>query len=139
MFLIRHIGSFLWQGFAIEGRIQDGFDAPIAGIVKVERAGAGRFQSFSADGFFQTQDETETKMLITSEGTRIESEIDRIHLFGILTAVNPATGRKEQMMIQKGKAGGYESFDYWNIEEYFEQQAKLLSKIVTEAKPAPKK
>ncbi|MHA1686300.1 MAG: TldD/PmbA family protein [Candidatus Heimdallarchaeaceae archaeon] len=88
--------------------------------------------------FFQTQDETETKMLITSEGTRIESEIDRIHLFGILTAVNPATGRKEQMMIQKGKAGGYESFDYWNIEEYFEQQAKLLSKIVTEAKPAPK-
>lgn len=88
--------------------------------------------------FFQMIDQTEEKYLITNEGAKIKSEIDLLQLFGLAVAVNPNTGSKEQMMIQKGKAGGFEALDYWKIEEYLEKEAKTLGKIVTEAKEAPK-
>ncbi|MCG3222345.1 MAG: TldD/PmbA family protein [Candidatus Heimdallarchaeota archaeon] len=88
--------------------------------------------------FFQMIDQTEEKYLLTNEGANIKSEIDLIQLFGLAVAVNPNTGSKEQLMIQKGKAGGLEAFDYWKIEEYIEKEAKTLGKIVTEAKEAPK-
>ncbi len=88
--------------------------------------------------FFMSLDETEKKFILTSEGTKIESEIDRVHLYGLITAVNSTTGNMEQVFLQKGKSGGYESYDYWKMEDYIENQVKILSKIVTEAKPAPK-
>ncbi|NPD90049.1 MAG: TldD/PmbA family protein [Asgard group archaeon] len=88
--------------------------------------------------FFQMIDQTEEKYLLTNEGAKIKSEIDLIQLFGLAVAVNPNTGSKEQLMIQKGKAGGLEAFDFWKIEEYIEKEVKTLGKIVTEAKEAPK-
>ncbi len=88
--------------------------------------------------FFMSLDQTEKKFILTSEGTKIESEIDRVQLYGLITAVNSTTGNMEQELIQKGKSGGYESYDYWKMEEFVENQAKILSKIVTEAKSAPK-
>jgi TldD protein len=87
--------------------------------------------------FFQMIDQTEEKYLVTNEGAKIKSEIDLVQLFGLAVAVNPNTGSKEQLMIQKGKAGGLESLDFWKIEDYIEKEAKTLSKIVTEAKEAP--
>jgi len=74
--------------------------------------------------FFQMIDQTEEKYLVTNEGAKIKSEIDLLQLFGLAVAVNPNTGSKEQLMIQKGKAGGLEALDYWNIEEYIEKEAK---------------
>ncbi len=88
--------------------------------------------------FFQMLDSTEKKYIVTNEGAKIESEIDRIELFGLLVAVNPTTGSKEQLMIQKGKTGGLESLDFWKIEEYANKEATTLSKIVTDSKEAPK-
>lgn len=86
---------------------------------------------------FFLNDQTEDKYFLNSEGSEIESKIDRIQLFGILTAVNQSTGSMEQMMIQKGKTGGYEAFDYWGIEDFIVKKAKTLGDIVTEAKKAP--
>lgn len=88
--------------------------------------------------FFQLNDQTEKKFIVSNEGTKIESEIDLIQIFGLIVAVNPNTGSKEQDFIQKGKSGGFEAFEYWNIDEYIENKAKILSKIVTESKEAPK-
>ena len=88
--------------------------------------------------FFQMLDSTEKKYIITNEGAKIESEIDRLELFGLIVAVNPTTGSKEQLMIQKGKTGGLEAFDYWKLEDYAVKEATTLCKIVTEAKEAPK-
>jgi TldD protein len=88
--------------------------------------------------FFQMLDQTEKKLILTNEGARIESETDLLQLFGLIVAVNPNTGSKEQLMIQKGKAGGYESLDFWKIEEFIEKEVTTLGKIVTEAKEAPK-
>ncbi len=97
-----------------------------------------KFDAVMPFRFFQMTDQTEEKYIITNEGTKIQSTIDRLELFGLLTAVNPTTGSKEQIMIQKGKTGGFEAFDYWKIEEYMIQQAETLGKIVTKAKEAPK-
>ncbi len=87
--------------------------------------------------FFQMLDETEKKYIITNEGAKIESEIDRLQLFGIIVAVNQTTGSKEQIMIQKGKTGGLESLDYWKIEDFVTKETTKLSKIVTESKESP--
>ena len=87
--------------------------------------------------FFQMIDQTEEKYLVTNEGSKIKSEIDLVQLFGLAVAVNPTTGSKEQLLVQKGKSGGLESLDYWKIEEYLEKEAKTLGKIVIEAKEAP--
>ncbi|MHA1398311.1 MAG: TldD/PmbA family protein [Candidatus Heimdallarchaeaceae archaeon] len=88
--------------------------------------------------FFQMMDLTEEKFLLTNEGSKIQSELDKLQLFGLIVAVNPTTGAKEQLMVQKGKTGGFEALDYWKIEEYMEKETKTLAKIVTEAKEAPK-
>ncbi len=88
--------------------------------------------------YFFMNDQTQKKLIVTNEGARIESEIDLLQLFGLIVAVNPNTGSKEQTFIQKGKAGGLEALDFWNINDYIENKAKTLGKIVTESKEAPK-
>ncbi len=88
--------------------------------------------------YLEMTDQTEEKYLVTSEGSKVQCTTDRVEIYGMITVSNPVTGSMEQREIERGKAGGYEALDHWNIDEHLISEVKKLSKIATEAKESPK-
>ncbi|MFX0016204.1 MAG: TldD/PmbA family protein [Candidatus Hermodarchaeota archaeon] len=75
---------------------------------------------------------------VNSDGSRIESYIPRIFFYGLLTAVDQSRGAMEQAYFSKGATGGYEWIEKWNLITFLEQEAKILSRVASEAKDPPK-
>ncbi|NHJ01701.1 MAG: TldD/PmbA family protein [Candidatus Heimdallarchaeota archaeon] len=76
--------------------------------------------------------------LITSDGSKIESEIPSLNFFGILTAVDPNRGAMEQASYSKGATGGYEWIDKWDLTNFLSTEAEILSKVAAKAQECPK-
>ncbi|MHA1975239.1 MAG: TldD/PmbA family protein [Candidatus Hodarchaeales archaeon] len=83
-------------------------------------------------------DSQDKKYYINSEGAKIESEIARISFMSLLTAVDPSRGAMEQAYYSKGATGGYEWIERWDLVNFLEHEAMILSKVASEAKEPPK-
>ncbi len=86
--------------------------------------------------FFSLNDELRHKLIVNSEGSKIESLIPKVNLFYMLTAEK--NGDTEQRMNQFGSSAGYEMWDSWKIREAVPQEAKMLTTILAKAKAPPK-
>ena len=55
VFLNEHRRSGFGKRFSVQSGVQDGLDAPVAGIAEVKRPGASGLQAFSSDRLLQAQ------------------------------------------------------------------------------------
>jgi TldD protein len=102
----------------VEGRIADGK----AGV-KVP----GRLLFLGA--------ELEKRYYVNSDGARVEGRLPRIGFFGSLTAVQG--GDTVQRFIQQGETGGLEVVKRVRLVEKVEDEARVMGKVLREAKPPP--
>ena len=86
--------------------------------------------------FFSLNDELRHKLIVNSEGSKIESVIPKVNLFYMLTAEK--NGDTEQRMNQFGSSAGYEMWDSWKIREMVPEEAKMLTTILAKAVAPPK-
>jgi len=77
------------------------------------------------------------KIVMTSDGARVASIIPRAALFTLLTAYHPQKGTI-QRSFNLGGTGGWEIVEKWNLPDLFRDESRTLSKILKEAKKAPK-
>jgi TldD protein len=72
------------------------------------------------------------KYFINTEGSVISSYVPRIGAYGFITVVE--NGKPEQAYKQFGYAGGWEALDKWKLTEQMINQAKVLQRVIKEAK-----
>ena len=72
------------------------------------------------------------KYFVNSEGSAISSYVPRVNAFAFITVVE--NGKPEQAYKQFGYAGGWEALDEWNIKEQMINQARVLQRVIKEAK-----
>jgi len=77
------------------------------------------------------------KNVVTSDGARVHSVTPRVALSSLLTALHPQSGIV-QRSFNLGGTGGWEVVKEWNMFELFAEEANSLSRILLEAKKAPK-
>lgn len=77
----------------------------------------------------------EEKYIVTSDGSKVESRVPRVHYFGILTALKG--GEAAQRMIQQGETGGLEIVKRIRLLELVEQEAQTLVEVLDRAEKAP--
>ncbi len=73
------------------------------------------------------------KYFVNTEGSVISSYIPRIASFSFITVVE--NGKPEQAYKQFGYAGGWEAFNRWKMNEQMIKEAKVLQRVIKEAKP----
>jgi len=72
------------------------------------------------------------KYFVNTEGSVISSYVPRIGAYGFITVVE--NGKPEQAYKQFGYAGGWEALDEWKLTEQMINQAKVLQRVIKEAK-----
>jgi TldD protein len=72
------------------------------------------------------------KYFVNTEGSAISSYVPRIGAYGFITVVE--NGKPEQAYKQFGYAGGWEALDEWKLTEQMINQAKVLQRVIKEAK-----
>ncbi len=77
------------------------------------------------------------KMVVTSDGVRVSSITPRAAVYTFITAYHLQKG-SVQRSFDLGGTGGWEVVERWNLSELLKNEAHSLSKILLEAKEAPK-
>lgn len=72
------------------------------------------------------------KYFINTEGSVISSYVPRVGAFGFITVIE--NGKPEQSYKQFGYAGGWEALDEWKLIDQFINEAKVLQRVIKEAK-----
>jgi TldD protein len=72
------------------------------------------------------------KYFANTEGSVISSYVPRLGAYGFITVVE--NGKPEQAYKQFGYAGGWEALDEWKLTEQMINQAKVLQRVIKEAK-----
>jgi TldD protein len=80
----------------------------------------------------QTGSNLTEKYFVNTEGSVISSYVPRISMFAYITVVE--NGKPEQTYKQFGYAGGWEALDKWNLKEEMANEAKVLQRVIKEAK-----
>lgn len=75
------------------------------------------------------------KYLVTSDGCEVSSYVPRISVDVLITAVKG--NDSEQGMFQRGRIGGWEAVEGWNVVEECGKRARALGDILMKAKKAP--
>ncbi len=81
---------------------------------------------------FQMISNQSEKYFVNSEGSAIASYVPRINAYAYITVVE--NGKPEQTYKQFGYAGGWEALDQWNMKEEMLREAKVLQRVIKEAK-----
>jgi len=85
---------------------------------------AGRIFSFGTN--------VTEKYFVNTEGSVISAYLPRMGAYGFITVVE--NGKPEQAYKQFGYTGGWEALDQWKLTEQMIHQAKVLQKVIKEAK-----
>jgi len=72
------------------------------------------------------------KYFINTEGSMISSYVPRINAYAFITVLE--NGKPEQASKQFGYAGGWEALDQWKMKERMISEAKVLQRVIKEAK-----
>ena len=72
------------------------------------------------------------KYFVNTEGSVISSYVPRVGAYGFITVVE--NGKPEQAYKQFGYAGGWEALDEWELTQQFINEAKVLQRVIKEAK-----
>jgi TldD protein len=72
------------------------------------------------------------KYFANTEGSVISSYVPRVGAYGFITVVE--NGKPEQAYKQFGYAGGWEALDEWKLTEQMINEAKVLQRVIKEAK-----
>ncbi len=72
------------------------------------------------------------KYFVNTEGSVISSYVPRIGAYGFITVVE--NGKPEQSYKQFGYAGGWEALDQWKLTEQMIEEAKVLQRVIREAR-----
>jgi TldD protein len=72
------------------------------------------------------------KYFVNTEGSVISSYVPRVGAYGFITVVE--NGKPEQAYKQFGYAGGWEAIDEWKLTEQLIHEAKVLQRVIKEAK-----
>jgi len=102
--------------------------ADAAALEAAEKLGAGL-----PGRYVQLESLDTRKLLITSEGTRVESRVPRVMMHMMLTAVNG--GDSVQRSLSRGACGGWEQIEAWGLVESAAKETSTLARILSEAKP----
>jgi len=81
-------------------------------------------------------DDITDRYFADTEGSKIHGVASRIGLLFVFTASEPGKGII-QRIGQKGETGGWERLEEWDLPKYVAEEAKILGKILREAKQAP--
>ena len=92
-----------------------------------------RMQAF----FIEYIESSEEKLLVTSEGVKVESYVPRVSIYGNFVINAPEKGTM-QRFFERGGSGGLELLEKWNIKERVVTEAKILEKVLLEGKSPPK-
>jgi TldD protein len=84
---------------------------------------------------FGLKETEESKLLITTDESKIYGDITSISFTGFLTVISNA--RSTQRMIHKGETAGWECIDKWNLRKLVSDEVHILNEIVRKAKPVP--
>ncbi|MFQ6085361.1 MAG: TldD/PmbA family protein [Candidatus Bathyarchaeia archaeon] len=76
------------------------------------------------------------KYFTNSEGSRISSSVSRVSFEAMITALRGSDS--EQGRFEVGEAGGWEAVDRWGITERCAERARVLVRILQEARRAPR-
>ena len=82
-------------------------------------------------------DDITDRYFADTEGSKIHGVASRIGLLFVFTASEPGKGII-QRIGQKGETGGWERLEAWDLPKYVAEEAKILGKILREAKQAPR-
>ena len=82
-------------------------------------------------------DDITDRYFADTEGSKIHGVASRIGLLFVFTASEPGKGII-QRIGQKGETGGWERLEEWDLPKYVAEEAKILGKILREAKQAPR-
>jgi len=82
-------------------------------------------------------DDITDRYFADTEGSKIHGVASRIGLLFVFTASAPGKGII-QRIGQKGETGGWERLEEWDLPKYVAEEAKILGKILREAKQAPR-
>jgi len=72
------------------------------------------------------------KYFVNTEGSVISSYVPRLTAYAFITVVE--AGKPEQAYKQFGYAGGWEALDQWKMKERLINDAKVLQRVIKEAK-----
>ncbi len=78
----------------------------------------------------------EEKSYVNTEGAEIESHVPRIKLFYNI-AVQGTNGEGANRWYEYAASGGLELLEEWNVEEVIVEEARILEKVLEEAKRVP--
>ncbi len=84
---------------------------------------------------FGLQETEESKLLITTDESKIYGDTKSISFTGFLTVISNT--RSIQRMIHKGETSGWECINKWNLPTLISDEVCILNEIVRKAKPAP--
>lgn len=118
-----------FDAVSMESRIDLLKEADSAGVESAEAIGVklpGRYISLDT---LVTE-----KLLMTSDGARVQSTIPKVTVDAFLTAFEPQKGTV-QRMFSLGESSGWESVEKWNLPERIKKEAQILGNILTSAKP----
>jgi TldD protein len=82
-------------------------------------------------------DDITDRYFADTEGSKIHGVASRIGLLFVFTASEPGKGII-QRIGQKGETGGWERLEAWDLPKHVAEEAKILGKILREAKQAPR-
>jgi len=100
-------------------------------LVEVDKALTSQGINVAARMFSFGTSMTE-KYFVNTEGSVISSYVPRIGAFGFITVVE--SGKPEQAYKQFGYSGGWEALDQWKLIEQMTHEAKVLQRVIKEAK-----
>jgi len=72
------------------------------------------------------------KYFVNTEGSVISSYLPRVNAYDFITVVE--NGKPEQAYRQFGYTGGWEALDKWKMNEQMIKEAKVLQRVIKEAK-----
>jgi len=77
------------------------------------------------------------KIYLNSEGSRVRSLVPRISFYYMLTALEGSRGTA-QRFNQFGGSGGWELVESWSLPESVSEEARILGRVLREAKAPPR-
>jgi len=73
------------------------------------------------------------KLIINSDGARVESTVPRCMMHMILTAATPSG--TAQRSISRGGSGGWEVVESWDLVPTAQEEGAMLAKVLTQSQP----
>ena len=83
-------------------------------------------------------DDITERYFANTEGARIHGKVSRVNLLYVLTVYDHGKGTI-QRIGQHGQSGGWEQLEQWDPPRLVSDEAKILGKMLTEGKQAPRK